>query len=67
MYSGASALPYYGILGLMQNSESQYAGPLLMNSMYDASIIDRQVFAFGLRGYGDKAGSFMDIGFYDSS
>jgi hypothetical protein len=24
------------------------------------------VFAFGLRGYGDKAGSFIDIGFYDS-
>lgn len=58
---------YYGILGLMPNAKYGTTKPLLMNFMYEKQIIDRQIFAFGLRGYGDPTGSFMDIGFYDTA
>ena len=51
----------------MPNPNYGSTKPLLMNFMFEKSIIDKQIFAFGLRGYGDPAGSFMDIGFYDTA
>jgi len=35
--------------------------------MNDAGAIDKKVFALGLRDASDQAGSFMDLGLWDSS
>jgi hypothetical protein len=67
-------LGYYGNGAILAGNSLYYGGEykvitrsLFVQQLHDANAITSRVFALGLRDFDDPAGSFMDLGFWDSS